>query len=186
MNKSRASRPSRTVRWLVVSAWAPELDRLESGLRAWPPRVRARVALDSVGVGLVEAGIGTSHLLARQKPDALLLVGTAGVYPGHWRSLPLGAAAVARQMLLLPDLASGRSCTPALMSVRERCVPRLVQALVRATRLPVADVACPLAITADARAAALAAARSGSALENLEAFAVGPPERKEQCFSWFC
>jgi len=165
--------PPRAHRWLIVSAWPPELARLRARLRALPARVRAQVALARVGVGLVEAGVGTSNLLAKRRPAALLLVGTAGVYPGHARHLPVGAAAVVDQMSLLPEPSpSGAGLLPPAMATRRHSSLALTRALLGATGLPAVDLACPLAITVGARAAAAAAKRSGAALENLEAFAV--------------
>jgi purine-nucleoside phosphorylase len=35
-----------------------------------------------LGVGVVPAGIAAARLLARERPDAMVLVGTAGAYPG--------------------------------------------------------------------------------------------------------
>ena len=163
-------RPSldRNARWLVVSAWPPELAPLRAVL---PPR--RGLTLASVGVGLVEAAANTARLLAEQRPDRLVLVGTAGVYPGHRRAFPLGAAAVVDEMILLPAILPGEhSYLPDLVPSRVRADSALVKALLRATRLPAAAVACPLAITASTRAAKTAARRSGCALENLEAFAV--------------
>lgn len=140
--------------------------------------MRARIDLASVGVGLVEAGIGACHLLARHRPDAMLLVGTAGVYPGQSRRLPLGAVAVVERMLLLPDLAPGTATfSPPAMSVRQRASAKITRALLRATRLPVVDAACPLAITTGRQAAILAGNRARCALENLEAFAVASAAR---------
>jgi futalosine hydrolase len=157
-------------RWCVVSAWPPELARLEAALPA-PPRRRLR--LGTVGVGLVEAAAGTARLLAEHHPEALLLVGTAGVYPGHEGILPLGSAAVVDEMVLLPGLSPGtHAYLPDLLPTRQRSSAALIKALRKAARLPLADVACPLAITVSADAASTAARRSGCALENLEAFAV--------------
>lgn len=167
------STSSRPERWLVAAAFAPELDRLRARLRRLPPAQRARFVVGTVGVGLVEAAIGASRLLASHRPDAVVLLGTAGVYPGHANALPLGSAVIASSAVLLPHFGHEHDAfLPALMPSRVRCAPALCRALARATALPVADVACPLAITRSATAARAAARGSGCALENLETFAV--------------
>jgi hypothetical protein len=58
---------------LVVGAYAPELDRLYG---------RADVIARAVGIGLVDAAIGTTRALSEVRPDRLFFVGTAGVLPG--------------------------------------------------------------------------------------------------------
>ena len=173
MNKPRPSAGVRDGRWLVVSAWRPELAHLRARLLDLPARVRRRVILSTIGVGLVEAAIATTHLLVKHRPDAVLLVGTAGVYPGHRPALALGNAAVARRIRLLPPiLAGGHAFLPARVATESRASPALARTLCLATGLPRGDIACPLAITASAKAGTAAAQLSGCALENLEAFAV--------------
>jgi len=173
MKKNRAKTNERAAGWLVLSAWAPELAKLEAALPRLPARVRSKIRLASVGVGLVEAAVNTTRLLAKQRPAAVLLVGTAGVYPGRRPDLPLGGAALLDQILLLPEILPGKhALLPEVVPRREHASSHLRKALMRATHLPSADVACPLAITSSARAATAAARLSDCALENLEAFAV--------------
>jgi nucleoside phosphorylase len=173
MNKTRPSASARDGRWLVVCAWRPEMAHLRARLPDLPAHVRRRVILATIGVGLVEAAIATAHLLAKHRPDAVLLVGTAGVYPGNHPGLALGNAAGVRRIRLLPPILAGRHAfLPAIVATESRASPALASALCLATGLPRGDVACPLAITASAKAAAAAAKLSGCALENLEAFAV--------------
>jgi futalosine hydrolase len=164
MSKGRMPPGPFAGRCLVVSAWPPEL----AVIRAARGQQRG-LALASVGVGLVEAAVNTTRLLGELRPSALVLVGTAGGYPAATRALPLGSAAVIDEIVLLPD---HLAYLPELVPSRARCAPSLVAALRLATGLPAASVACPLAITATAKAAATAAARSGCTLENLEAFGV--------------
>ena len=85
----RAAGPTPT--FLVVSAFPPELAPLRRWLRrrelgAW---VRdGRLACQTVGIGLVDAAIGTTRLLdeaaaaggSASRTSALLFVGTAGSY----------------------------------------------------------------------------------------------------------
>jgi nucleoside phosphorylase len=156
---------------LVLAAWPPELATLDASLVALPARIRRRVILASVGVGMVEAGIATAQLLARYRPDFVLLVGTAGVYPGQTNDLGLDQAAIAQRVRLLPHILPG-AYLPAIVPTEVRSSPTLVRALRRATRLPRVDVACPIGITATKQAAITASKLSGCALENLEAFAV--------------
>jgi len=159
--------------WLVLAAWSPELAYLRTSLPRLPARVRQRVTLASVGVGMVEAGIATARLIDQHQPSTVLLVGTAGVYPGQSTELVLDRAAIAQRICLLPQLLPGKHAfLPAVVPTEARSSPALARALRKATALPHADVACPLGITATARAAKTAAEISGCALENLEAFAV--------------
>jgi nucleoside phosphorylase len=174
MKQARGSTVTHDGHWLVVSAWSPELARLRSASRRWPAQVRDRVRFGAVGVGLVDAAIGTARLLAQHRPRALLLLGTAGVYPG--RDLPLGAAVVIDDTVLLPSL-DREVYLPDLITTRAACSRRLMARLRGSAKLPTAVVACPLAITADTTAARAAARRSGGVLENLEAFAVARAAR---------
>jgi nucleoside phosphorylase len=159
--------------WLVLAAWPPELAHLRKSLSHFPVRVRPKVTLATVGVGLVEAGIATARLLDAHQPRAVLLVGTAGVYPGQAAELVVASAAIAGRICLLPQILPGQHAfLPALVPTEARSAPALARALRKATGLPSADVACPVGITATKRAATSAAELSGCALENLEAFAV--------------
>ena len=159
--------------WLVLAAWPPELAHLRAELPELPERVQKRVPLACVGVGLVEAGIATARLLEKHHPSTVLLVGTAGLYPGQSAALRLKDAAVAARVYLLPQILPGKHAyLPATVPNEERSSPALVRDLRKAAGLPTTDVACPLGITATAAAAAAAAKLSGCALENLEAFAV--------------
>ena len=159
--------------WLVLAAWPPELAHLRASLPDLPARVRRRVTLASVGVGMVEAGIAAARLIGKHQPSAVLLVGTAGVYPGQSNELVLDSAVIAWRIRLLPQILPGKHAfLPALVPTEARCTPALVRTLRKAAGVPGADVACPLGITATAKAATTAAELSGCALENLEAFAV--------------
>ena len=159
--------------WLVLAAWPPELAHLRARLPELPARMRRRVTLATVGVGLVEAAIASAGLLADQQPSAVLLVGTAGVYPGQAAGLVLASAVIAGHIRLLPQILPGQHAfLPAILPTEARSTPALARTLRRATGLASADVACPLGITATTKAATTAAQLSGCALENLEAFAV--------------
>jgi futalosine hydrolase len=157
----------------VVSAWRPELAELRRLLPRLPAPVCRRLALGTVGVGLVEAALGASRLLAALRPRAVILVGTAGLYPGSSKSLRIGDTLVVGKMALLSDLEAGHHARlPEVMPRRETATPSLGKAIRQAARLPSENVACPLAITGSAAAAIFAGKKSGCALENLEAFSV--------------
>jgi nucleoside phosphorylase len=163
----------RRARWLVVAAWEPELKHLRAGLAALPASRRRRVVLETVGVGLVEAAAGSARLLARHAPDGVLLVGTAGCYARQKQAFAIGCAAIGRRIRLLPPvLGRQHAFIPSIVPTQATSSTALVRGLRKATSLPVADVACPLAITASKKAATAAAEISGCGLENLEAFSV--------------
>ena len=157
--------------WLVLAAWPPELAHLRASLPDLPKGVRQRVTLACVGVGMVESGIATVGLIQKHQPSAVLLVGTAGVYPGH--ALGLDSAVIAQRIRLLPQILSGKHAfLSPIVPTAAQATPALARALRKATGLPCVDVATPLGITATTAAALSAAKLSGCALENLEAFAV--------------
>jgi len=170
---TRRRRAAARPEWLVVSAWPPELAELEKKLPTLAGRSRGRVELGSVGVGLIEAAIGASSLLAMVRPKAVLLVGTAGLFPGSHARYCIGGAVVARRITLLSEAAAaGCAYLPPIMPRSQNPSTWLTAAIRRASGLETAAVVCPLAITATDTAAILAAKKSRSALENLEAFSV--------------
>jgi nucleoside phosphorylase len=80
---------------------------------------------------------------------------------------------VAGRITLLSEAAAcERAYLPPSMPLSQDSTPWLRASIRRAARLDGADVACPLAITATEAAAVIAATKSRSALENLEAFSV--------------
>jgi nucleoside phosphorylase len=161
---------TRPDRFLVVAAWEPELQSLRRAL-ADRPSLRRRLVARPVGVGLVEAGIGTAHALNEERPAGLIFVGTAGVYPGV--SAAPGSAVVVRRLALLSSASlRGEGYFPAPLPVAAETSAALRRTLARAAALPSLDLACPLAITRSSVAARRAARQTGCALENLEAFAV--------------
>ncbi len=159
--------------FLIVSAWEPELRALRGQL-ASTPHIARRTRTGCVGVGLVEAAIGTEKLLAASKPPgAVVLVGTAGLYPGCDQALSIGGVAVARGIHLLCGAVTRKDAYfPAPMPTHIDTQPALRRAVCRAGSAPTADVACPLSITQTTAAARRAARATDCALENLEVFAV--------------
>jgi nucleoside phosphorylase len=133
----------------------------------------ATLALSSIGVGLVEAALAAGQILETLRPRAVILVGTAGVYPSSADRFPVGTAAVAGEIALVPEILPGDDTyLPEIMPRKELATAALAKQIRKASGLPAAKVANPLAISASRRAAACAARRSGCDLENLEAFAL--------------
>jgi nucleoside phosphorylase len=83
---------------LVVAAFEPELAPLRAALGE---RLGEHVVLAAVGIGLLEAPLGTIAALDRHQPESLLFVGTAGFYPPSTGApLAIGDLVVARQAAL--------------------------------------------------------------------------------------
>ena len=154
-------------RWLVLAAWPPELVEL----RHLPKRKTARqVIARTVGVGLVEAAIGATAAIADVKPDAVILVGTAGSYPGARPDLAQAGVVAARRLILSADrVASGDAYLPSALPAKQDTNLAL-RRIAAAAGLLMADVACPLAITS--RSIAVGGRAPACDVENLEAFAV--------------
>jgi purine-nucleoside phosphorylase len=117
----------------------------------------------TVGVGPVVAAATAAHLLTELRPDAVVLIGTAGSYRG---GPPVGQACAARRVGLADGAATmGLGYVPRPPSPLP-CDPRL---LARAN-LPVVDVLNTGAITTDPVLAGRLA--DGWQVEHLEAFGV--------------
>ena len=140
---------------LLVAAFPPEL----AGLDGAPPP-GWRVA--TVGVGAVAAAAGTARLIAAERPDRVLLVGTCGAYDGR---LAVGDLLLASTVLATSqDELSGRAHRPGIEVVRWDATWALPLAL------PAHAVAVPPGVTtAPDGARALAAV---AAAEHLEASGV--------------
>ena len=158
---------------LVVAAFPPELKALASLLRARAQRGAPAVARAVVGVGLVEAAAGAARAVALLEPRAVVLVGTAGVYPTARRPRPaIGTAVLVRRAHLASlAVASGAAYLPEPMPPRGGHRRRAAPGPAGRRPHPAVDVACPLGITRT-RAAATALARPTWPPENLETFAV--------------
>lgn len=156
---------------LVVSAWPPEVDHLRQAMRRG--HTEATLALSSIGVGLVEAALGAGQILETLRPRTVILVGTAGVYPSSADRFPVGTAAVADEIALVSEILPGDDTyLPESMPCSELASAALAKEIRKASGLPSARVANPLAISKSRRAAACVPRRSGCDLENLEAFAL--------------
>src|SRR4051794_871578 len=89
---------------LVVAAWEPELVRFR-GL-AGP-----EVAIDTVGVGPVDAAIAMTQSVARHRPSHVLFLGTGGAAKGS--GLSVGDVAVGTEVRLVAAAAiEGRAAMP--------------------------------------------------------------------------
>lgn len=155
---------------LILAAWPPELAQIRRWLRTAEGTVQQSVSVAAVGVGLVEAAVGTASALAKFQPDRVILVGTAGVFAAH--AVALCDAVVVSKVSLGSPEASGVAEIPAPMTTVCELSRSLWRALARGTHLPPASVVCPLAITRSRQRAEALATSSGASLENLEAFAV--------------
>lgn len=166
--------------WLILSAWAPELDAFKATLPSLR-RDRARTfSIMEIGVGLVAAAVGTTVAIAKTRPDAVLLIGTAGWLKGKDRAPKLGTAHVIDRAAIPPDLSNGiYAYLPTLIHGEFPCDPNLTT-LFRQGSHPPFSVVCPLGIT-KSRVAARNLLRSTNAqLENLEAYAVVAAAKKAQ------
>ncbi|HWV39091.1 MAG TPA: phosphorylase [Vulgatibacter sp.] len=150
---------------------------VESELEALPPPSRPddRVEVEgclvhaaAVGVGPVEAALGTAALL-REPFDAAILVGTCGAFAGS--GLAIGAVSlVERALLTSSDAAAGLAYVPAPAAGACLADPRLVEEI--RTRLGLAPATCAtvVAITKDGDRAAALAAEADAAVEHMEAY----------------
>jgi futalosine hydrolase len=156
-------------RWLVLAAWLPELTELRRLLRR---RTSQEIVTRVAGVGLVEAAIGATAAIADVKPDAIMFVGTAGLYPGRRPDLAWAGVVAARRLVLSADgLASGHAYLPPALPAAQESTMAL-RRIAAAAGLLMADVACPLAITLRPSAVGRRARSSVCDVENLESFAV--------------
>ena len=158
---AKPRKPEKRMKLLVVAAWEPELERFRELARE--PLITHIAA--GVGIGLVDAAIGTAGLLAEHAPDSVLLLGTCGSAPGS--SLAIGDIVVARSVLLVdPATAEGRAALPWSPAPIEGAE---VAAFVAAGAIA-ARVATTLGITTDDALAATLARDAET--EHLEAYAV--------------
>jgi nucleoside phosphorylase len=117
----------------------------------------------AVGVGPVAAAAGTAALVARHRPDAVVLVGSAGRYAS---GPPIGCAIVADRL----GYASGAAALGRAYVPRAPAPLRAESRLASRAALPSADVLTTDAITTDAELSAHFGATW--AVEHLEAYAV--------------
>lgn len=138
---------------LVLAAFAPELAALDPGLE------RA-----TVGIGLVDAALGTARALAARKPREVVLVGTVGAYPGS--GLAIGEVVRAERVVLASPSGALIEAISREIEV-DRSDPNDLTLSPRSV-----VVATTLAITTDDTVARSLEAATGAQVEHLEAFAV--------------
>jgi len=160
---------------LIAAAHASELEGLAQAFgSAHTLRVRRlRVRRAEVGVGLLAAAVGTARLLQRQRPRALILLGSCGIYRDAARTPLLTAAIPSALQLMDAATSAGQAAYPEPMPIRAQTHPGLSAALARFGQRPVRGglLTTPGITTSDALAKRLART-SGCVVENLEALAV--------------
>jgi futalosine hydrolase len=149
---------------LVLAAWEPELERFRALKNA-----AVDLNMDAVGIGPVDAALGTARSLAKHQPSIVLLLGTAGAHEGCGELV--GNVIVAREVGLVdPTTVEGRAAMP-YASEPIRLDPILIEACVKAGATARA-VGNTLGITTDDALAKILAASSSPPIEHLEAYAV--------------
>lgn len=165
-----------TVDVLVIGAHPPALiglrDHLGQALHGsvFGLNVSAKVC----GVGMGVAGAWTAKRLVQLSPRAVVLVGTAGIYPGQAGFQPLDVV-VAEELKLLDHAAlGGHTAYPTPMQTQLAAPAAMVAGLLgnQRGRTHRVKLASPLADTRDAEFANSVPTRLGCAAESLEAFAV--------------
>lgn len=149
---------------LLVGAFEPEIAPFYEHL---PADVLAR----AVGIGLVDAALGTARVLDETSAKAIVFVGTAGAFPGSGLGL-LEVVTLAEAFLADAAVARGLASLLPPMSGRLTDDEALTRALVPLGELRRVTVATTLAITTDDEAAASLEATTGAAVEHLEAYSV--------------
>ena len=147
---------------LVVAAWEPELSHFRTLVSA-----SMDVRLVDVGVGLVDAAVGTTRALMAHHPRSALLLGTCGAFEG--RGLAIGDVVVGSTAAWV-DAAyvSGHAALPPSLVVAVEADPSVADAARRAGAQCV-QIATTAAVTTDAGLAAHL--RATGDVEHLEAFA---------------
>ena len=156
---------------LILAAFAPELEGFRRVLGDGLAGVISglSVACKTIGVGLPVATVGAIKRLIQMQPRAVVLVGTAGAYPGS--GLSIGDVMIVRKSKLvsIAEVAQ-RAEFPEPMSVVYDCNVMLSLGI-SGGKAVTADVATTLAITTDDVMAA-EIGECGFVGEHLEAFGV--------------
>ncbi|MGZ3421352.1 MAG: phosphorylase family protein [Polyangiales bacterium] len=157
---------------LVLAAYAPELAGMRKNLgdQLYGNVSGVVVSCKAVGVGIPNATAGTTQRLLQLRPRAVVLVGTAGAYPGS--GVNVGEVLVARRAILVdPVEVERRGAMPEPMGRTIECNPMLSLGL-GGGRPPQADVANTLGVTTDDQLAARIGPATSCKAENLEAFGI--------------
>src|SRR3954469_16763878 len=113
------------MRTLIVAAYAPELGQVHGR---------------AVGIGLIAASAGSVRVITEERPERLILVGTAGALPGSGLAIGTIVVAARARLIVRPD-----EYVPAVMPTEveatfaEDCAARL--------GAPRVTVACGIGIT---------------------------------------
>jgi futalosine hydrolase len=138
------------VRTLLIAAYAPELGNLVGR---------------AIGVGLVAASAGVARAIAEERPERLILIGTAGALPGS--QLAIGSIVVAANALLV---VRPGEYVPPIVDTSVAADAALAEDCARRLNAPRVTVASAIGITSsDTEAARLGASAQA---EHLETFAV--------------
>lgn len=114
--------------------------------------------------------MGAALAIDREQPDAVLFVGTAGLYKNRLPGVELDEVVAARELRLWSaEVSAGRAYFPAPLPALLQPTAQMLR-LANELRMPLANVACPLGISTQAVRYPRDAAPD---VENLEAFAVG-------------
>ena len=154
---------------LMAAAFEPELAELRRALVG--SACEKRVQCATVGIGLVEAALGTAAALERYRPTAAIPIGTCGSYGGT-SVANLDVDVASRFVLADAAGASGKAAFVGTMA--ESCLPEdgIVSALADGSDgTHRRAVGTTLGITTDDEVAAIMAAHGNLLAEHLEAYA---------------
>lgn len=165
---------ARSIDVLLLAAHPPELAGLEDVLGV---DMRAAVgglgvAAHAVGIGIAASAAGAATALAKDKPRAVVLLGSYGYYPGASIEGVLQARAIARTALVDPALVSGQAVLPEPVPKSIAMHAGLTEALASVAGAAPITLATTLGITTDDGLAEQLAAGGSHDGENLEAYAV--------------
>jgi nucleoside phosphorylase len=159
-------------RWLLL--FAAEMERDAAFREGLPDDLASGIT----GVGLVDAAIGTTRLIAEHRPDVMIFLGTCGAYPRS--GISVGDIIVAGEARIgSGDVAHGAMRVPKLLpssvkSDRELSKTIVDLASIRGPQMHarLGSVSSTLGITETDGLARLLGEHDGSDVENLEAFPV--------------
>ena len=152
------------MRTLVAAAYPPEIDGLTERLPS--AMARGLVVARAVGVGLIESSAGAERAIAEVQPDRVVLVGTAGHFPGG--TLAIGGLVVAKRATLV---VRQHEYVPAIMPTQVDADHDLASLFAELLGAPLVKVASPVGVTCtDEEALRLGEGRAQ--VEQLECFAV--------------
>jgi nucleoside phosphorylase len=158
---------------LIVAAHEPELDAVRACLPSGGQVAsgRIRIAAQAVGVGVVQATVGTMQALAAYEPDAVVLTGSCGVLPTRDIELLACVAPASFRLVCLGEVMHA-SIMPPVVQAHVPTDDSLRRALMRADTLREVRAATTLGITTQQAMAENIATWSSCDVENMEGFGV--------------